>query len=194
VSRNAVEYGIAQAAGARIAVIGPATARAVEEAGRVIDVQPAGGYDSEHLLAEQALTDVAGKRIRIVRGQDGRELLADTLRARGATVDYLAVYERRRPEPDPAALTDLETRWQRGDIDIVTVMSVQSLENLVALLPDSCRAHLARTRLVTPAARVIQKALDLFPASRPALAPGPQADDMVRAIIALSKTDRGPAP
>jgi len=194
VSRNAAEYGIEYAAGAKIAVIGPATARAVGEAGRVIDVQPAGGYDSEHLLAEPALVNVAGARIRIIRGQEGRELLADTLRARGATVDYLAVYERRLPAPDPAAVTELVTRWQNDDIGVVTIMSAQSLENLIALLPASCRRRLETTPLVTPAARVIQKALDLFPASRPTLAPGPQADDMVRAIIALSETDRGPAP
>lgn len=194
VSRNAVEYGIEYTGGARIAAIGPATARAVQDAGRVIDVQPSRGYDSEHLLAEPALSDVAGKRIRIIRGQAGRELLADTLRARGADVDYLAVYDRRLPEADPSVLADLENRWRGGIISVVTAMSVQSLENLVALLPASCRQYLESTPLVTPAGRVIQKALDLFPASRPVLAPGPQADDMVRAIIALSRTDRGPAP
>ena len=77
VSRNAVEYGIDYAGDADIAVIGPATARAVAAAGRVVNIQPADGFDSEHLLAEERLQDVAGQRVRIIRGSNGRELLAD---------------------------------------------------------------------------------------------------------------------
>ena len=194
VSRNAVEYGIEFADGAKTAVIGPATAEAVRAAGRVVDIRPAGGFDSEHLLAGEPLQDVEGKRIRIVRGRGGRELLAEELKKRGAVVEYLPVYERRMPRPGAGALADLEARWRRGRIDVVTVMSVQSLTNLVELLPGWCVAQLESTPLVTPAGRVIKEALDRFPASRPILAPGTGADDMVRAIIALHSTDSGLAP
>ena len=55
VSRNAVEYGIGYSADALLAAIGPATANAVESAGRIVDIRPADGYDSEHLLAEPPL-------------------------------------------------------------------------------------------------------------------------------------------
>lgn len=194
VSRNAVEHGIQFTDGGAIAVIGPATAAAVNEAARVVDIQPAEGYDSEHLLAEEQLQGVAGKRVRIVRGKGGRELLAATLKKRGATVEYLSVYERRLPEVSAETLADVEAHWRSGDIDIVTVMSVQSLRNLITLLPDWCREQLESTPLVTPAGRVIKEALERFPASRPILAPGPGADDMVQAIIALKGTDPGTAP
>lgn len=194
VSRNAVEHGIKYTAGGKLAVIGPATAAAVAAAGRMVDVQPAAGYDSEHLLAEPELQDVAGKQVRIIRGSKGRELLADELAARGAIVNYLSVYERRLPEPEAGALADIESRWRQGRINVITVMSVQSLDNLLALLPAWCLEQAGETPLVTPAGRVLKKALDRFPASRPVLAPGPQADDMVRAIIALHTTDSGIAP
>jgi uroporphyrinogen-III synthase len=194
VSRNAVEYGIRYAGGGRIAVIGPATAVAVDAAGHVVDIQPARGFDSEHLLAEDELNDVEGKHIRIIRGNKGRELLASELTARGAVVDYLSVYERRLPAVSADALADLEARWRQGGISVVTVMSVQSYRNLVTLLPDWCRAQLDGTPLVTPAARVLKEALDLYPASRPVLASGPQANEMVQAIIALHRTDPGLAP
>jgi uroporphyrinogen-III synthase len=194
VSRNAVEYGIRYAAGGQIAVIGPATADAVRAAGRIVAIQPASGYDSEHLLAEAALNNIEGKHVRIIRGTSGRELLAEELRARGATVEYLAVYERRLPEVGAETLADLEARWRQGLIDVVTIMSVQSLANLAKLLPEWCAAQLESTPLVTPAGRVLKEALDRYPASRPILASGPGADDMVQAIVALQNTASGIAP
>jgi uroporphyrinogen-III synthase len=194
VSRNAVEYGIEYTDGGKIAVIGPATAKAVKAAGRVVDIQPASGYDSEHLLAETALQDVAGKCVRIIRGTSGRELLAEELTRRGAIIEYLSVYERRLPDVGPETLADLESRWRQGEINAVTVMSVQSLINLAKILPAWCAAQLATTLLVTPAGRVLKEALDRYPASRPTLASGPGADEMVRAIIAIQSTDSGIAP
>ena len=194
ISRNAVEHGIAYTDGALIAVIGPATAEAVRAAGRIVDIQPASGYDSEHLLAEAALQDVDGKHVRIIRGTQGRELLAEELRQRGATVDYLSVYERRLPDVDPDTLAEVERRWRQGAINVITVMSVQSLTNLGRILPEWCAAQIASTPLVTPSGRVLKETLDRYPASRPALAAGPGADDMVQAIIALHSTDSGTAP
>jgi uroporphyrinogen-III synthase len=194
VSRNAVEHGIGYTGGGAIAVIGPGTARAVAAAGRVVDVVPVAGYDSEHLLAEARLQDVAGKRVRIIRGSDGRELLAEELKRRGAIVEYLSVYERRLPQVDADSRADLERRWRRGDIDVVTVMSVQSFTNLLQLLPPWCVGQLESTPLVTPAGRVLKEVLSRFPASRAILAPGPGAEDMAEAIIALQTTDSGIAP
>ncbi len=194
VSRNAVEYGIEYTDGGKVAAIGPATAAAVTAAGHLVDIQPAAGFDSEHLLAEPELNDVADKQIRIIRGIGGRELLAEELSARGANVDYLSVYERRLPDVSAQTLADLEARWRNGDIGVITVMSVQSFENLVALLPAWCKTQLETTPLVTPAGRVLKEVLDRYPASRPILAPGPQATDMVEAIIALHKIEPGLAP
>jgi hypothetical protein len=73
-------------------------------------------------------------------------------------------------------------------------MSVQSLTNLIDLVPAWCRGQLELTPLVTPAGRVLKEVLDRYPASRPILASGPGADDMVKAIIALQGTDSGIAP
>lgn len=60
--------------------------------------------DSEGLLALPAMQAVAGQRWLLFRGDDGRELLRETLQARGATVDVLPLY--RRVLPDTAA-----ARW-----------------------------------------------------------------------------------
>ena len=182
VSRNAVEHGLAWSGDGAIAAVGPATAAAIEAAARVVDIRPESGFDSESLLAEPSLRDVHGKTVRIIRGNGGRELLATTLRERGATVDYLEVYARRIPEYPEARIADVVKQLESGEIDVVTVMSVESLGNLLALLPASCHGALAKTRLVTPAARVLKELRDRLPGCSALLADGPGSDEIVRAI------------
>lgn len=185
VSRNAVEHGIAWSGGA-LAAIGPTTADAIREAGGIVEITPDAGFDSEHLLAEPAFNNVSGKTIRIIRGGPGRELLAETLRARGARVEYLSAYERSLPAYTADDLLDLERRWQGGGISAVVVMSVRSLHNLERLLPAGCRELLRRTPLVTPAERVLKEAGNEH-AERPAiLAAGPQTNAMIDAIVAAT--------
>ena len=53
--------------------------------------------DSEHLLQNLDLCALAGRRVLIVRGDGGRELLADALHAAGATVEKVAAYRRSTP-------------------------------------------------------------------------------------------------
>lgn len=187
VSRNAVEHGLAFAGG-QLAAIGPTTADAIVAAGRQVDICPAAGFDSEHLLAEPGLQDVGGKTVRIIRGGSGRELLADRLRQRGANVDYLDAYERCLPKYTAAELAALEQRWRNGGIAAVVVMSVQSLTNLSRLLPEYSRGQLPSTPLVTPAARVLKEALKHHPGHPVTLAAGPRNDDIVTAISAAIST------
>lgn len=191
VSRNAVDYGLAYAGSAMKGATGPTTAAAIVHAGQSVEIQSGHGYDSESLLAESELQDVAGKHVRIIRGGDGRELLAETLRERGAIVHYLPVYERRRPDIDPQRLADVETAWRDGRINVITIMSVESLNNLTSLLPEWCVQQIGTLPLVTPAARVIKEALDRYRDAAPILAAGPQTTDMVDAI---QKSNPGMTP
>ena len=185
ISTNAVRHGLDFATG-RIAAIGPATAAAIEAAGRSVDVVPSTGYDSESLLAEADCTDVAGKRVRIVRGVGGREALKETLLARGAAVDYVEVYERQLSAHPGDELDALDRRWREGGIDVVVVMSVESFRNLKKLLP-AARERLSDCLLVTPAARVIKEAQDSGADMSSVLARGPGASDMAEAIASAAK-------
>ena len=87
-------------AGVTVAAIGPGTARALAARGVVADVVP------DRAVAEglvEALADVPVRRALIVRAAEGRDVLPDALRARGASVDVVALYET-VPEPlDDAA-------------------------------------------------------------------------------------------
>ena len=188
ISRNAVDHGLPYAHG-KLAAIGPTTAEAIREAGARVDICPASGFDTEHLLAEPALDDIAGKTIRIIRGDRGRELLASSLEARGAQVDYVSAYRRKMPAYTSNELDSLEQRWRGGELSAVIVMSVQSLEFLGVLLPDWCREQLSRTPLVTSAARVLKEAVNQYPGCPAILAAGPQASDIVDALLAARAAD-----
>lgn len=188
ISRNAVDHGLPYANG-QLAAIGPTTAEAIHKAGARVDICPSSGFDTEHLLAEPALNDIAGKTIRIIRGDGGRELLASSLEARGAHVDYVAAYRRKMPAYSSKELDSLEQRWRAGELSAVVVMSVQSLEFLGALLPGWCREQLNRTPLVTSAARVLKEAVNQYPGCPAILAAGPQTSDIVDALIASRAAD-----
>ncbi len=76
--------------GARVAAIGPGTARALREHGVIADVVP------ETFVAEalvEALADVPVTRVLIARARVARDVLPDALRARGTEVDVLELYE-----------------------------------------------------------------------------------------------------
>ena len=184
VSVNAVRYGLRYVGDARVAAVGPATAGAVQASGREVDIRSPGGFNSEQLLTTPELQDVSGKVVRIIRGNGGRELLANTLRDRGAVVEYLEVYRRVLPHYDEAEIAAVCHQWRAGIIDVVTVLSVETLRNLVQLLSAECLELLGKTRLVTPARRVIKAANNRFPGIPTLLANGPQADDLVEAIVA----------
>ena len=153
ISPNAAEFGMAaiRSRGGlpdalRVFAVGPGTARALAAQG-VEGVITPDGQDSEALLALPQLRAVAGRRVVIVRGVGGRDLVADTLRARGAEVQYLECYRRTCPQADAAPLL---ARWQAGGIDAVTVASAETLHNLAALLGEAGASRLAATPLFAP--------------------------------------------
>lgn len=87
--------------------------------------------NSEGMLNLAKLQQVQQKNIIIVRGDNGRELLATKLTARGAQVSYLASYQKIWLMFEP---TNIEERWQKNKINCIVITSVALLENLVRLL------------------------------------------------------------
>jgi uroporphyrinogen III methyltransferase/synthase len=77
-------------AGATVAAIGPGTARALAERGISADIVP------ERFVAEglvEALAEVPVQRALIARAAEARDVLPQALRARGAQVEVVALYE-----------------------------------------------------------------------------------------------------
>lgn len=131
--------------------VGPASARTLAEQGLGNAVSPADGASSEALLELPLLTGVAGKRIVIFRGQGGRELLAETLHARGAQVEYAECYRRVIARVDPAPLV---ARWRQGRIHVVLIASGEALENLRTLLGPDGTMLLRQTPCIVASERI----------------------------------------
>jgi len=133
VSRNAVQYFVAGFKGKlpeeiQCVAVGAATARCMLALDLRVDIQAPPPAGSESLLALPAMQFMAGKQVMIVRGETGRELLADTLVARGATISYIEVYRRCVPSYDEARIAEAMT------VDWLVVTSVAGLENLCQIV------------------------------------------------------------
>lgn len=143
VSANAAEYGVPHTPWpASVAALapGPGSASALTDLGVPEVAFPSERHDSEGLLALPALQDVAGKRVAIFRGDGGRDLLGDTLRARGAHVDHVACYRRAPPSAGSGGLAAL---LRAGEADALTLTSSEGATNLVAALDAGARIVLS---------------------------------------------------
>ena len=107
---------------ARVACIGPSTARAVQEClGWQTDLLPR-EYVAEGLLEAFEAQPLQGKRILLARAAEARDVLPRVLRERGARVDVVPLYR-------TVALEDLPSRTRQEllegvDLDTVTASSV----------------------------------------------------------------------
>jgi uroporphyrinogen-III synthase len=165
--------------GLRYAAIGRGTARALERRGIAAVLAPERGADSEALLALAPMLEVKGQRIAIFRGEGGRELLGDTLGARGAQVEYVECYRRALPRADSGPLL---AAWAQGAIDAVVVSSAAGLQNLLALLGDAGRPQFVATPLFVPHERIAERARAL--GVREVIVAGAGDDEMSARLVA----------
>lgn len=164
-----------------LACVGHGSAQALKRYGIDAQLLPRTRFDSEGLLALPELQQVTGKRIVIFRGEGGRELLAQTLRARGAEVQYAECYRRVQPQAD---ITPLLRRWQRGLIDVVTLTSIEGLDNLIALVGESGRTLLLNTPVVVVSSRLAEACRRYGFTHEPRIAEQASDEGLVEAIKA----------
>ncbi len=127
----------------RIAAIGPATARAIQALYLRVDAIPT-EYRAEALVP--VLGNVQGQRILLPRAARAREVLPQDLRALGAQVDEIAVYQ--TVPPPQANVEELRALLRAGHIDCVTFTSSSTVRNFMALFADNAeRTLLSKTTI-----------------------------------------------
>jgi len=90
--------------------------------------------DSQTLLDVLDIEALRGRRVLIVRGESGRELLADALRSQGVEVEQLAAYRRTAPRLDETARAQLQSLVTEPADWVVT--SSEALRILLQLIRD----------------------------------------------------------
>jgi uroporphyrinogen-III synthase len=139
--------------GVEVVAVGPATASALAELPCQVQTSETGML-SEDILELPVLKAVAGKKVALFRGEGGRELLADTLRDRGAQVDYVETYERQRIIGTGTELMEL---LQQARVNALTVTSGQILDSLCQLV-DITNTGIDQIPLLVPSERIRQQA------------------------------------
>ncbi|WP_313572312.1 uroporphyrinogen-III synthase [Pantoea piersonii] len=139
--------------------IGRSTALAFHTAsGRHVDY-PHAQETSEALINMAALQRVSGKKALILRGNPGRELLAETLTDRGAEVSFSQCYQRCQKHYDGPVEG---RRWRNRGITTLVVSSGEMLQQLFSLFPAVDREEwLLRCRLVVVSERLATLASEL---------------------------------
>lgn len=162
ISQSAVEHGVRLLRQAAVKLdsvpaiaIGPSTQRALLDAGFGNVLVSENGFDSDALLALPALQRGAAagvpRKVLIFRGRGGRERLREGLQARGFAVAYLECYQRRAPQSNPEALLEA---WRSGKVHAISVMSVQTLQNFIAVIGAAGRALASSTPVFVPHERI----------------------------------------
>ena len=183
VSPNAIDAAFAHLdhwpAGVTLAVLGEGSRAALAAHGitperhHIVSPRDAAHSDSEHLLQTLDLAALAGQPVLIIRGESGRELIADGLRAAGARVEVVPAYRRAVPPLTPALAATLQRLLARQNDWIVT--SSEALRGLCRLLaeldsradagapapPQRFVVSMQQQHLIVPHARIADTARDL---------------------------------
>ena len=140
ISSNAVQNGMPRLlkqgipTNLQFAAIGPVTASELQSFGIKDVLIPKDRFDSESLLALPEMTEVSGKKILIIRGVGGRDVLAETLKARGGTVTFAECYQRINPQINCDLLAQL---WVDKKLHGVVVTSSEAMRHLLDLAGDA---------------------------------------------------------
>jgi len=184
VSPNAIEAAFAHIGqwpqGVDIAVVGEGSRAALAKYGvaegtvRIHCPQDPAHSDSEHLLRALDLAQLAGRRVLVVRGEGGRELLPDALRGAGAAVETVAAYRRAVPALGPELATQLggllpgpndwiitSSEALRGLVSLVDQLGAQSAALCPELQRQPLQQQLRQQRLIVPHARILETARGL---------------------------------
>ena len=170
VSPNAVDAAFAHVAAwppeVALAVVGEGSRAALARHGidgaryRIHAPSDPARSDSEHLLQALDTDALRGRKVLVVRGETGREVLPDALRAAGADVETVAAYRRAVPALNPDLAASLRALLAAPNDWIITSSeALRGLAGLVAQLDDGASvAKLQQQHLIVPHARIAETA------------------------------------
>lgn len=142
----------------KFAAIGAGTAAALNAAGYAVSAYPNGEWNSEGLLSLPEFQDIHSTKIAIVRGEGGRELLAHTLKERGADVLHVVTYKRIVPPIDVSVYMAL---LKQHKVNAIVCSSYESVRNLKTMVGAEGWPYIKNVPLLVMSERVKSLAHDL---------------------------------
>ena len=145
---------------------GPGTTRALIGLGvpAACILEPAADaaqFDSESLWAQLRARDWRDAGVLIVRGDGGRDWLADTLRAHGARVEHVAAYRRSAPVFDAHEASLLSTALQNPAAHLWFFSSSESIDHLAGMTADAASADWSAAHALATHPRIAERARQL---------------------------------
>lgn len=149
-------------AGTMAGSTGPGTTAALHAAGvgnaSIVDPGPEGPFDTDTLWLRIAAWPWAGRQVLVVRGESGRDWLAERLRQAGAEVDFVAAYRRVAPSFDGEAAAVLAAALGAPQGHCWHFSSSEAIATLVAEHPGAdwaaARALATHPRIAATARRL----------------------------------------
>lgn len=158
------------------AAIGPVTTGELLALGKSAGLQnvltPSERFDSESLLKLPQMQAMQGKNVLIFRGVGGREVLADTLTARGAHVSFAECYQRVNPQVDCSMLENLVAAQQ---CHALVVTSSEAMRALLTLTENGQQPWLKQVVICVNHARIAEEVIGLDLNVQVATSPGDAA-------------------
>ncbi len=182
ISSNAVQHGLTllnDQNQARIAAVGTSTAQALIDAGHAVDISPEAAANSEALLQHPLLRNPPNK-VLIIKGTGGRELLRETLIARGSQVDVLEVYRRIPSQPHQDLLEEVQRLLENNLIDLITLTSTEMVYALDRLIGTVIAKR--NIGLLTGSIRIAQVAREAGWQGECIVADSPEETQLIRSL------------
>ena len=173
----------------RLAAIGQATARALEEFHIRPDLAPESARSEE--FAQVLRPEVAGRAVLLTRADRGRSLLPDQLAEVAREVENVWVYRHRDAEALPPGLA---ARLETAAVDWVTLTSPATARRFLELTPEAARDHLGRTIRLAAISPLTAQACRDQGYEVAAVAKPFTWDGLIRAILAAERGDPNDAP
>lgn len=164
-----------------VLAVGSGTQRVLRRHG--IEARAPARMDSEGLLAMPELADVSGRRVGLVTGAGGRDLIAPALRKRGADVLRVDVYARRRLPFSPPTLEKFRTALSDPGHCLLALSSADALRQVLEAMPPTLRPRFAGVAVSAASARLAETAREAG-FRRIAIAGDARPASLLRAAIA----------
>ena len=188
ISRNAVDFGLKRLSQCGIQItrqhlfaVGNGTAQRLRDSGHSDVSIPTSAFTSDGLLELGALQEasIRGTKILIFRGAGGREQLGQTLKARGASVDYCEVYERTMPS---LCIADTLARAAITTPNIGVVTSLHALRNFALKIGEEGLDELYRMPLLVVGRRIAVEVANLGFTQQPVLVDNPSDSTIINTL------------